>query len=80
MNSGGGGRKENKIMAADAEVPEETPPATRILVDADLFISYLTSDNLEQYFRSLVEKAKNSSLELFCSSEVYDDIATDSKK
>jgi predicted nucleic acid-binding protein len=64
-------------MTEEARAPEgETRPPTRIQVEADLFISYLTSDNLEQHFRSLVEKAKDSSLELLCSSEVYDDIAT----
>ena len=48
----------------------------KILVDADLFISYLTSDNLERHFRVLVQRARDGTLELWCSSEVYDDIAT----
>lgn len=57
---------------------EETEPSqsNRILVDADLFISYLTSDNLERYFRVLVERAKHAGTDFWCSSEIYDDIAT----
>ena len=55
-------------------------PATqlpdRILVEADLFISYLTADNLEKHFKVLVDNALTQNLELFCSSEVYDDITT----
>ncbi|MHB2036681.1 MAG: type II toxin-antitoxin system VapC family toxin [Nitrososphaerales archaeon] len=64
-------------MGVEAEVPKgDSLRPSRILVEADLFISYLTSDNLEPHFRSIVERAKDFSLELFCSSEVYDDIAT----
>ena len=48
----------------------------RILVDADLFISYLTSDHLEKHFKVLVERARETDVEFWCSSEVYDDIAT----
>lgn len=55
---------------ASAQLPE------RMLVEADLFISYLTADNLEKHFRVLVEKAQTQNLELLCSSEVYDDITS----
>lgn len=48
----------------------------KILIDADLFISYLTSDELERHFRVLVQRAKDTRVVLWCSSEVYDDIAT----
>jgi len=61
---------------------EKTPPPrkfpSKILVDADLFISYLTSDDLEKHFKVLVDEGKkvDHHVELFCSSEIYDDIAT----
>lgn len=46
----------------------------RILVEADLFISYLTGDELEAKFSELVERAEKGELDLFCSSEVCDDV------
>ncbi len=46
----------------------------RIMIEADLFISYLTGDELEPKFSKIVEKAENKKTKLFSSSEVYDDI------
>ncbi len=46
----------------------------RILVEADLFVSYLTGDELEPKFSELVERAEKGELDLFCSSEVCDDV------
>lgn len=45
-----------------------------ILIDADLFISYLTADRLEPYFHKVVERSLNGRLTLLTSSEIYDDI------
>lgn len=53
-----------------------TQPPEKVLVEADLFISYLTTDNLEKHFKVLIDNALARKLELFCSSEVYDDITT----
>lgn len=46
----------------------------QVLVEADLFISYLTQDKLEQNFSKIVENAENEETELLTSSEVYDDV------
>ncbi len=48
----------------------------RLLVDADLFISYLTADLLEPLFTPVVNEAKAGATELLVSSEVYDDVIT----
>ncbi len=50
------------------------PPS--LLVDADLFISYLTADWLEPLFALAVNEAKASATELLVSSEVYDEVIT----
>ncbi len=47
-----------------------------LLVDADLFISYLTGDLLEPLFTPVVNGAKAGATELLVSSEVYDDVVT----
>ena len=49
---------------------------TSLLADADLFVSYLTGDNLEPFFTTVVDEAKAGALELLASSEVYDDVIT----
>jgi predicted nucleic acid-binding protein len=64
----------NEAFGETNEFPEGL--GKKILVEADLFISYLTSDTLERHFNTLVKKARNGDLKLSCSSEVYDDIAT----
>lgn len=45
-----------------------------ILADADLFISYLTGDDLERKFSKVVKMAESGEIELLVSSEVYDDV------
>lgn len=50
------------------EIPDQ------VLVEADLFISYLTDDELEPKFSGIVEKAEGEETELLASSEVYDDV------
>ncbi|TMI24597.1 type II toxin-antitoxin system VapC family toxin [Candidatus Bathyarchaeota archaeon] len=45
-----------------------------LLVEADLFISYLTSDHLVQHFRPVVDASLEGKLDLLVSSEVYDDV------
>ncbi len=45
-----------------------------LLVEADLFISYLTGDALEPHFRKVVDASLEDRLELVSSSEVYDDL------
>lgn len=47
-----------------------------LLADADLFISYLTGDELEPVFGKLVKDAEEGRLDLMTSSEVYDDVVT----
>jgi len=49
---------------------------SRLQAEADLFISYLTGDNLEPRFATVVKEAMAGSVELTVSSEVYDDIIT----
>lgn len=46
------------------------------MVEADLFISYLTSDDLAVHFRPIVDMAVAGRLELIASSEVYDDVVS----
>lgn len=46
------------------------------LIDADLFISYLTGDELEPRFNSVVENLSSGAVEAYVSSEVYDDIVS----
>jgi predicted nucleic acid-binding protein len=49
-------------------LPEE------VLVEADLFISYLTGDKFVEKFDLIVEAARAGSSKLFTSSEVFDDV------
>ncbi len=44
------------------------------MVEADLFISYLTGDELTPHFQPVVDAGTEGSIELLASSEVYDDI------
>ncbi len=45
-----------------------------LIVEADLFISYLTGDPLEPRFRRVVEAGHEGKVRLLASSEVYDDV------
>jgi len=45
-----------------------------ILIEAGLFISYLTGDDLEPLFSRVVEALNSGDVEAFASSEVYDDV------
>ena len=45
-----------------------------VLVEADLFISYLTDDGFVDRFDLIVEAARSVSTKLFASSEVFDDV------
>ncbi len=56
-------------------VDEETLPES-VLVEADLFISYLTRDQLEPYFGPVVDYSTQGKLRLLSCSELYDDVAT----
>jgi len=47
-----------------------------LLAEADLFISYLTGDELEPAFSKIVSDAEEGKVDLVVSSEVYDDVAT----
>ena len=47
-----------------------------ILVDADIFFSYLVSDELSNHAEKLFERAERGSLKLKVASEIYDDIIT----
>lgn len=47
-----------------------------LLVEADLFISYLTGDEFEPASSKLVSDAEEGKVDLVASSEVYDDVAT----
>jgi predicted nucleic acid-binding protein len=53
----------------------ETIPR-RVLVDADVFISYLTSDKLSVHAERLVDKADATQVRLYAASEMYDDVIT----
>ena len=44
------------------------------LIEADLFISFLTGDDLETKFSRVVGMAKSGEIELLACSEVYDDV------
>jgi predicted nucleic acid-binding protein len=46
------------------------------LVEADLFISFLTGDDLEPRFNKVVSMAKSGDIELLACSEVYDDVTS----
>ncbi len=50
------------------------PLPSQLLVEADLFISYLTEDHLEPRFRPVVDASLEGRVELLSSSELYDDI------
>ena len=47
---------------------------SRVLVDADLFFSYLITDNLISHSESVVLAAGRGELDLFVCSEIYDDL------
>ncbi len=47
---------------------------SRILVDADVFFSYLVSDEYSSHAERLLEKADKGQLKLETASEIYDDI------
>jgi predicted nucleic acid-binding protein len=51
-----------------------TEPTGELLVEADLFISYLTGDKFVDKFDVLVESARAGTSNLFASSEVFDDV------
>ena len=53
----------------------ETIPK-RVLIDADVLISYLTSDNLSAQAEQLVNKADATQVRLYAASELYDGIIT----
>ena len=61
-------RRASLLQATDRPLP------SRLLVEADLFISYLTEDHLEPHFRVAVDASLEGAVELLSSSEVYDDI------
>ena len=46
------------------------------LVEADLFISFLTGDDLSPKFGRVVEMAESGEIDLLACSEVYDDVIT----
>jgi predicted nucleic acid-binding protein len=46
------------------------------LIEADLFISFLTGDDLSTKFTKVVEMAESGEIDLLASSEVYDDVIT----
>jgi predicted nucleic acid-binding protein len=56
------------------ENADEVP--SKILVDADVFFSYLVSDELAPHSERLLDKAESGSLRLQTASEIYDDIVT----
>ena len=47
---------------------------SRVLVDADVFYSYLVSDELSNQAEKLLEKADGGLVKLHVASEIYDDI------
>lgn len=47
-----------------------------LLVEADLFLSYLTEDELAPLFDKIVDQASEGRVKLFVSSEVYDDLVS----
>jgi len=48
----------------------------RVLVDSDVFFSYLVSDGLCLHSENLIERANQGLVKLACASELYDDIIT----
>lgn len=46
----------------------------RLVIDADLFISFLTQDELTPKFSKVVEKADRGEVKLLATSEIYDDV------
>jgi predicted nucleic acid-binding protein len=53
----------------------EEPPS-RILVDADVFFSYLVSDDLSIHSERILDRADKGLLKLHAASEIYDDLIT----
>jgi len=53
----------------------EEPPS-RIIVDADVFFSYLVSDELSMHSERVLDRAEKGLLELHAASEIYDDLVT----
>ncbi len=49
---------------------------SRVLVDADVFFSYLVNDGLCLHSEKLIERANQGLAKLVCASELYDDIIT----
>ncbi len=49
---------------------------SNVLVDADVFFSYLVSDELSSHAEKLLQGADRGSLKLQTASEIYDDIIT----
>lgn len=49
---------------------------SRILVDADVFFSYLVSDEMSNHSEKLIDRADRGLLKLHTASEIYDDIVT----
>jgi predicted nucleic acid-binding protein len=52
----------------------EFPP--RVLVDSDVFFSYLVNDGLCAHSEKLIEGANQGLVKLACASELFDDIIT----
>ena len=48
----------------------------RVLVDSDVFFSYLVNDGLSLHSEKLIERASQGLVKLACASELYDDIIT----
>lgn len=63
-----------KLRRASLLQANDRPLPSPLLVEADLFISYLTEDQLEPHFRVVVDASLEGTVELLSSSEVYDDI------
>jgi predicted nucleic acid-binding protein len=59
---------------SERESGEELP--SRILVDADVFFSYLVSDDLSIHSERILERADKGLLKLHAASEIYDDLVT----
>lgn len=49
---------------------------SRILIDSDVFFSYLVSDELSNHSEKLIDRADSGLLKLHTASEIYDDIIT----
>ncbi len=48
----------------------------KVLLDADVFISYLVSDNLFKHSLKVIEYVVSGSVTAYVSSEIYDDIVS----